>query len=164
MASVNKVIIIGNLGSDPDVKKTTAGQPVANLSVATSEKWTDKTGNAQEKTEWHRIVVWGRLAENCGKYLKKGRPVYVEGKLQTREYPDPRDNTQKKYITEIIANQVLFLSSSSPDNRTNEVQSDSPLPNFNVSSFSPENNGFPSGNNGFQNTGNGARLDDDIPF
>jgi single-strand DNA-binding protein len=109
MASVNKVIIVGNLGRDPEVRYTASGQPVANFSVATSERWTDKnTGQPQEKTEWHRIVVWGKQAANCGQYLKKGRSVYVEGRLQTREWVDPKDN-QKRYVTEIVANQVQFL-------------------------------------------------------
>ena len=110
MASVNKVIIVGNLGRDPEVRYTTSGQAVANFSVATSDRWTDKSsGQPQERTEWHRIVVWGKQAENCGKYLKKGRSVYIEGRLQTRDYADPKDSTQKRYVTEIIASQIQFL-------------------------------------------------------
>lgn len=109
MASVNKVIIVGNLGSAPEVRYTQSGQAVSNFSVATSDRWTDKDGNRQQRTEWHRIVVWGKQAENCGKYLKKGRSVYIEGRIQTRDYADPKDSTQKRYVTEIIASQIQFL-------------------------------------------------------
>ena len=113
MASINKVILVGNLGSDPEIRYTGNGQAVTNLSVATNEKWIDKnTGKSQEKTEWHHVVVWGKIAENCCKFLKKGKTVYVEGKIQTREYADPKDNTQKKYATEIIATNVQFLGES----------------------------------------------------
>ncbi|HOW16744.1 MAG TPA: single-stranded DNA-binding protein [bacterium] len=112
MAGVNKVIIIGRLGQDPEVRYTPNGQAVANFTVATSENWTDKTsGNKQERTEWHRIVVWGRLAELCKDYLKKGRQVYIDGRLQTRNWDD-RDG-KKRYITEIVANTIQFLGSSS---------------------------------------------------
>lgn len=113
MAGVNKVIIIGRLGKDPEVRYTPNGQAVANFTVATSENWTDKTsGQKQEKTEWHRIVVWGRLAELCRDYLRKGRQVYIDGRLQTRSWDD-KDGV-KKYTTEIIANGVQFLGTS-PD-------------------------------------------------
>lgn len=107
MSGVNKVIIVGRLGNDPEIKHTQNGQTVARLSVATSENWTDKSGQKQERTEWHRIVVWGKLADLCGKYLSKGRQVYLEGRLQTRSWEDP--NGQKKYSTEIVANTVQFL-------------------------------------------------------
>lgn len=134
MAGVNKVIIVGRLGKDPEVRYTPNGQAVANFTVATSENWTDKTsGQKQEKTEWHRIVVWGRLAELCRDYLKKGRQVYVDGRLQTRSWDD-REGT-KKYTTEIIANNIQFLGSA-PDKveTTNEgvdfVQPESSTPNF----------------------------------
>lgn len=111
MAGVNKVMIIGRLGQDPEVKYTPSGQAVANFSVATSENWTDKTsGSKQERTEWHRIVVWGRLAELCKDYLKKGRQVYIDGRLQTRSWDD-RDG-KKRYTTEIVANTVQFLGSA----------------------------------------------------
>lgn len=107
MGSVNKAMVLGNLGKDPEVKFTNSGQAVANFSIATSEQWTDKaTGNKQEKTEWHRIVVWGKTAENCGQYLAKGRQVYVEGRIQTREY---EKDGQKRYTTEIVADRVVFL-------------------------------------------------------
>lgn len=105
---VNKVIIIGNLGADPELRYTQAGQAVANFRVATNERWTDKDGQTQERTEWHRIVVWGRQAENCEKYLSKGRQVYVEGRLQTREWDDKDGN--KRHTTEVVASSVQFLS------------------------------------------------------
>lgn len=105
---INKVILIGNLGRDPEVRFTPSGQAVANFSIATSESWTDKTsGQKNEKTEWHRIVVWGKLAELCGEYLKKGRQCYVEGRLQTREWTDKEN--KKNYTTEVVANTVQFL-------------------------------------------------------
>ena len=110
MAGVNKVIIIGNLGKDPELRHTPQGQAVATFSVATSENWTDKTGQKQERTEWHRIVVWGKLAELCGRYLGKGRKAYIEGRLQTRAWDDKEG--QKRYTTEIVANTVQFLDSA----------------------------------------------------
>ena len=107
MASVNKVILIGNLGRDPELKYTPGGNAVCNFTLATNEKWTDKAGAKQERTEWHRIVVWGKQAEICGQYLKKGRQAYIEGSLTTREWNDKDGN--KRYITEIIARDVRFL-------------------------------------------------------
>jgi single-strand DNA-binding protein len=105
---INKVILIGNLGADPEVRFTPSGQAVANFRIATSESWNDKnTGQKQERTEWHRIVVWGKLAELCGEYLKKGRQCYVEGRLQTREWTDKEG--KKNYTTEVVANTVQFL-------------------------------------------------------
>ncbi len=110
MAGINKVIIVGNLGADPEVRYTPSGSAVANFSVATSESWKDKnTGEKKERTEWHRIVVWGKLGELCGEYLSKGRQVYVEGRLQTRSYDDKEG--VKRYMTEIIATDVQFLGS-----------------------------------------------------
>lgn len=105
MSGVNKVIIVGNLGKDPEVKAA-GNTTVANFSLATSENYTDKAGAKQEKTEWHRIVAWGKLAELAGQYLKKGRQVYVEGKLQTREW---EKDGQKKYTTEVVASNITFL-------------------------------------------------------
>jgi single-strand DNA-binding protein len=108
MAGINKVIIVGRLGSDPEVRYTPSGAAVANFSVATSEEWKDKnTGEKKERTEWHRIVAWNRLGELCGEYLSKGRQVYVEGRLQTRSYDD-KDGV-KRYTTEIVAADVQFL-------------------------------------------------------
>lgn len=107
MAGVNKVILVGRLGRDPEVRYTPDGTAVANFSIATSEEWRDKnSGDKKERTEWHRIVAWRRLGEICGQYLTKGREVYVEGKLQTRSYE--QDGTTK-YMTEIIASTVQFL-------------------------------------------------------
>ncbi|MBI5511824.1 MAG: single-stranded DNA-binding protein [Deltaproteobacteria bacterium] len=105
--SVNKVILIGRLGADPEVRYTPSGMPVANFRIATSESWNDKQGQRQEKTEWHRIVVWGKLAELCGQYLSKGRQVYVEGRLQTRQWDDRDGN--KRFTTEVQAREVTFL-------------------------------------------------------
>lgn len=105
--SVNKVIILGRLGQDPELKYTPSGAAVCNFSLATSESWTDKAGQKQEKTEWHRIVVWGKLAELCNQYLAKGRQAFVEGKLQTRSWDD-KDGT-KRYSTEVMASTVQFI-------------------------------------------------------
>lgn len=116
MAGVNKVIIVGRLGADPEVRTVGQGGTVTRLSVATSENWVDKEGQKQERTEWHRIVVWGRLAEICGKHLSKGRQVYVEGRLQTRSWEDQQG--QKRYSTEIVANTVQFLDSGRSEERT----------------------------------------------
>ncbi len=106
-SGVNKVILIGNLGANPELRYTPGGQAVANFRIATNEKWTDKSGQSQERTEWHRIVVWGKLAELCNQYLQKGRQVYVEGRLQTREWTDKENH--KNYTTEVVAQQVTFL-------------------------------------------------------
>lgn len=111
--SVNKVILIGNLGADPEVRFTPGGQSVCNFRIATSETWNDKQGKKQERTEWHRIAVWGKLAELCGEYLKKGRQCYVEGKLQTREWTDKEN--KKNFSTEIIAHSVTFLGGGGGD-------------------------------------------------
>lgn len=107
MAGINKVILVGNLGQDPEVRYSANGNPVANFSMATSESWNDKEGQRQERTEWHRIVAWGKLAGICGEYLTKGRQAYVEGKLQTRSWEDREG--RKRYTTEVVASQVLFL-------------------------------------------------------
>ena len=109
MASVNKVIVIGNLGRDPELRYTASGQAVSSFTVATNERWNDRDGKPQERTEWHRIVVWGKQAENCANYLAKGRSVYVEGRLQTREWEDKEG--QKRQTTEIVAQTVQFLGS-----------------------------------------------------
>ncbi len=107
MSGVNKVIIIGRLGTDPETKTVSTGNAVTRMSVATSENWVDRDGQKQERTEWHRIVVWGKLAEICGKYLSKGRQVFVEGRLQTRSWED--NQGQKRYTTEIVATNIQFL-------------------------------------------------------
>ena len=92
--SVNKVILVGRLGQDPEVKYTPSGAAVANFSVATNESWVDRSGQKQERTEWHRVVVWGKQAENCGQYLGKGRQVYLEGRLQTRQWQDQQGQSR----------------------------------------------------------------------
>lgn len=107
MGSVNKVILVGNLGRDAEVRSTTSGTSVATISIATTDVWNDKTGNKQEKTEWHRVVLWGKTAETLQEYLLKGRQIYVEGRLQTREWQDRDGN--KRYTTETRADRVVLL-------------------------------------------------------
>jgi single-strand DNA-binding protein len=109
MASVNKVILIGNLGRDPEVRYTPSGTAVANFSIATTENWTNKEGEQQSRTEWHRIEAWGRLGEICGEYLSKGRQVYIEGSLQTDEWEDQEGN--KRQTTKIKAWKMQMLGS-----------------------------------------------------
>jgi single-strand DNA-binding protein len=106
--SVNKVILIGNLGKDPEVKYTPSGTPVAKPTLATNERFKDKGGEWQDRTEWHNVVVWQRLAEIAGEYLKKGSKVYIEGRLQTRSWDDKQTN-QKKYMTEVVAQDLVLL-------------------------------------------------------
>lgn len=108
--SINKAILVGRLGADPELRFTSEGKAVCSYSIATTEKWNDENGQKNEKTQWHRIVCWGTLAENCDKYLVKGREVYIEGKIQSREYEDKDGIT--KYVTEILALNVTFLGSS----------------------------------------------------
>lgn len=107
--TVNKVILIGRLGQDPDLRYTPSGQAVATVSLATNYVWKDGDGNMQERTEWHRVVLWGKHAENANEYLKKGNRVYIEGRLQTREWQDKDNN--KRYTTEVIAEIMQFLES-----------------------------------------------------
>jgi single-strand DNA-binding protein len=107
MSGINKVILVGRLGGDPEIRYTQQGVGVTNFNIATSENWVDKAGEKQEKTEWHRIVVWGKMAETCSQYLAKGRQVFVEGRLQTRQWEDKDGG--KRYTTEIIAQNVQFL-------------------------------------------------------
>jgi len=111
--SVNKVILVGNLGKDPELRYTPSGAAVANFSMATTENYKDRDGNRQTKTEWHNIVVWRQLAEICGKYLHKGKQVYIEGKLQTRKWQD-RDGNDR-YTTEIVADQMQMLGRAGDD-------------------------------------------------
>ena len=110
--SVNKVILLGNLGKDPEVKYTPSGTPVAKLTLATNERFKDKDGQWQDRTEWHNVVVWQRLAEIAGEYLKKGSKVYIEGRLQTRSWDDKQTN-QKRYMTEVVANDLVLLGGRS---------------------------------------------------
>ena len=109
---VNKVILIGNLGRDPEIRSTASGTPVANLSLATNRRWTDKEGNRQEQTEWHRIVVFGRQAEIAGQYLSRGRRIYVEGRLQTNSWED-RQTGETKYRTEIVCENFQMIGGRS---------------------------------------------------
>ena len=156
MASVNRVILIGNLGADPEVRFTPSGQAVANFRIATSESWNDKNGQRQERTEWHRVVVWGKRAEVCSKYLSKGRQVYVEGRIQTRTYDDKEGN--KRYITEVIANDVQFLGGGRGEGGGGQGRGrgdDGPPP--------PSDGDFGGGGGGYGGPGGGG-PDDDIPF
>ncbi|HVV51577.1 MAG TPA: single-stranded DNA-binding protein [Polyangia bacterium] len=114
MGSVNKVILIGNLGADPELKYTPSQRPLCNLRIATTEVYKDKSGQRQEKTEWHRVTVWGDQAENCNKYLSKGRSVYIEGRLQTRSYDK---DGQKHYATDVVADRVVFLGGGGGEGR-----------------------------------------------
>ena len=109
MSGVNKVILVGNLGANPEMRFTQGGTPVANLRIATTERWTDKSGQRQETTEWHRVVLWGKQAELAGQYLTKGRQVYVEGKIRTRQWQDQQG--QKRYSTEVVAQNIQMLGS-----------------------------------------------------
>ena len=107
MSGVNKAILVGNLGSDPELRHTQGGTPVANFRIATNEVFTNRDGKREERTEWHRIVAFGRLAEICGQYLKKGKQVYIEGRIRTRDWEDQSGN--KRYTTEITATQMVML-------------------------------------------------------
>ncbi len=122
MSGVNKVIIIGRLGADPEVRSTSGGQTVCTLRVATSEYWMDKQGQKQERTEWHRIIVWGKQGENAGKYLAKGRQVYIEGRLQTRSWEAP--DGQKKYTTEIVSTNLQYLGGGNANTSNNDRSND----------------------------------------
>jgi single-strand DNA-binding protein len=125
MASVNKVILLGNLGKDPETKYNTSGTAITTFSVATSEQWQDKSGEKQEKTEWHRIVAFGKLAEICGQYLTKGKRVYIEGKTQTRSWEDKDGNT--RYTTEIVARDMVMLGGKQEEARPDDDSSDIPF-------------------------------------
>jgi len=144
MASVNKAILVGNLGKDPEVRFTPSGRAVARFTLATTESWMDQESGRQERTDWHNIVVWGKQAESCGQYLAKGRQVYVEGRITSRSYDDKDGN--KRYITEIVAQRVQFLGGGSGGGRSGQ----------------PEGGG--SGGGGFDDFGGGPVPDDDIPF
>jgi single-strand DNA-binding protein len=161
MAGINKAIIIGHLGRDPEVRYTQDGTAVANFTVATSESWTDKnTGEKRENTEWHRIVVWRRLAEICGEYLSKGRQVYVEGKLQTRSW---EQDGVTRYTTEIVANTVQFLGGR-------DGAAGGPSPQGGGPHGGPHGGPRQGGGNrpvqdpGYPDPGYGEPQDDDIPF
>lgn len=155
MAGVNKVILVGNLGRDPEVRYTKSGQAVASFSLATSERWTGKDGNKEEKTEWHRIVAWGKLGEICGEYLSKGKQVYIEGRLQTREWEDNDGN--KKQTTEIVANNMTMLGQAGGGSGTGGYDGGSSSGGSRGSSGSSTPQGSSSG-------GSDDFEDDDIPF
>ena len=144
--SVNMAIVVGNLGKDPEVRFTQSGRAVANFSIATSESWTGQDGNPQERTEWHRIVVWGKQAESCGQYLAKGRQVFVQGRIQSRSYEDKTGNT--RYITEIVAQRVQFLGGAGGTRASQETQDQT------------QDQGFGEASSSFQS----PPIDDDIPF
>lgn len=135
--SVNKVIVLGRLGQDPELKYTPGSMAVCNFSLATSETWVDKSGQKQERTEWHRIVVWGKLAELCNQYLKKGRQAYLEGSLQTRSWDDK--NGQKRYTTEIVAKTVQFIGSTTGASSGMERDND-PGPSYETSMVNQDYN------------------------
>lgn len=154
MASVNKVIVLGNLGADPEVRYMPNGGAVVNLSVATSSQWKDKsTGERREKTEWHRVVLYNRLAEIAGEYLRKGRSVYVEGRLETRKWQD-KDGSDR-YTTEIIGDQMQLIGGR--DSGGSMGGGD----DFSSSSSRPAGGGMRSSP---QPSGGVADMDDDIPF
>jgi len=151
---VNKVILVGNLGADPEQRFTPNGQGVCEFRLATNESWVDKSGQKQERTEWHRVVVWGKRGEVCAKYLSKGRQVYVEGRLRTRSWEDKDGN--KRWMTEVIANDVQFLSGGGDrgdrGGRSGGGMDDMPPPG---------DMDFGGGGGG---GGHGGGPDDDIPF
>ena len=157
MSSVNKVIILGRLGADPEVRFTPSGDAVCNLSVATSENWKDKAGERQERTEWHRVVLYRRLAEVAGEYLKKGRPVYLEGRLQTNKW-QTKDG-QDRYTTEIIGDQMKMIGGREDNNSQNEA-STKPQSNDNIDQ-TPKKNDQPSNSS---SAGSIDQFEDDIPF
>ena len=109
MAGVNKVILVGNLGADPEARSLNNGGEVVNMRIATSESWKDRDGNRQERTEWHRITVWGETAEHCARFLGRGRPLYVEGRLESRQWEDQQGH--KRNATDVVASRVVFLGS-----------------------------------------------------
>ena len=159
MASVNKVILIGNLGRDPETRYTADGAAVTNITIATSDRWKDKaTGEMKEATEWHKVAFFGRLAEIAGEYLKKGRPVYVEGKLRTRKWQDKEG--QDRYTTEVIADNMQMLGSregmgggAGGDFETAEE-----------SRASARSSAPSSGTRSAKSAPSVAEMDDDIPF
>jgi single-strand DNA-binding protein len=153
--SVNKVILLGNLGKDPEVRYMTSGEAITTITLATSENWKDKSGEKQEKTEWHRIVFFGKLAEIAGEYLKKGRQVYVEGKLQTRKWQDKEG--QDRYTTEIVAKEMTLLGGKSSVADSFEVVENKPAASSSSNKATPAKSA-PTTKGNFDN------FDDDIPF
>ncbi len=148
MASVNKVILIGNLGKDPETRYMSNGDAVTNITLATTDTWKDKNGEKQEKTEWHRVTFYRKLAEIAGEYLKKGRPVYIEGRLETRKWTD-KDGVER-YTTDIIANDMKMLGNRSTGSATESESDNKSTP--------------PAARAGAGNTSAFDDIDDDIPF
>jgi single-strand DNA-binding protein len=136
---VNKVTLIGNLGQDPELRQTPGGTSVATFTLATNESWTDRDGQKQERTEWHRIVAWAKLAEICGQYLRKGRQVYIEGRLTTRSWEDRQGNQRK--TTEIVAQQMLMLGGRAPDQ--GGAEEDTGAPEFAAETVKIEDDDLP---------------------
>ncbi len=157
MASVNKAIIVGNLGRDPEMRYTQNNTPVATFSVATTDQWTDKNGERQERTEWHRVVAWARLAEICGQYLQKGKQVYIEGRLQTREWED--QNGQKRYTTEIVAREMQMLGRAGDAPQRNEYDQ---RPARQANQAPAQNQG--GGQDPYPSAPMPGADDDDLPF
>jgi single-strand DNA-binding protein len=155
--SINKVILIGRLGQDPELKYTPSGSAVCNFSMATSESWADKSGQKQEKTEWHRIVVWGKLAELCNQYLAKGRQAFVEGSLQTRSW-EGKDG-QKRYTTEINARNIQFLGGQAGASQDGPRQQNN---NNEYNQMQPQNDSVM--NQDYDISSDSNFTADDIPF
>jgi len=153
MASVNKVILIGNLGRDPEVRYMPSGDAIANLNIATTDKWKDKSGESQEHTEWHRVAFFGRQAEICGEYLRKGSSVYVEGRLQTRKYTDKEG--VDRYATEIRGERMQMLGGRGAGGGDSMPRDMEPP---------PQGNARPAGGAPAKKAGNFDDMDDDIPF
>ena len=158
---VNKVILVGNCGQDPDTRYMPSGGAVTNVSLATAESWKDKSGEQQERTEWHRIVFFNRLAEIAGEYLKRGSKIYVEGALRTRKWQD-KESGQDRYTTEIVANEMQMLDSRGGQDRMSNDQD-----NGTWNSQPPEASSRKTDIKGDANSGGGEgfqTFDDDIPF
>ena len=167
MASVNKVILLGNLGRDPETRYTTGGDAVCNLNIATSEQWKDKSGEKQEKTEWHRVVLFGRQAEIAGEYLKKGRSVYIEGRLQTRKYTD-KDGVEK-YSTEIVGDRMQLIGGAREGGGGDTDFPGAGSGGGGGGGGAPRREGGGGGGGGAKPASGGAKknvddFDDDIPF
>lgn len=167
MTSLNRVTLIGNLGTDPEVRYMTNGDAVANISVATTETWKDKNGERQEKTEWHRVTFYRKIAEIVGQYLKKGSQVYIEGKLVTRKWEDKKTG-EEKYTTEIIANEMKMLGGKRGGGSDHQ-----PVESLHASQWAKDQEeSLPMSQRGLSNKGSGAvpagggfdDMDDDIPF
>ncbi|MDT8364400.1 MAG: single-stranded DNA-binding protein [Nitrosomonas sp.] len=151
MASLNKVMLIGNLGRDPETRYMPSGDAMANLNIATTDTWKDKTGEKQERTEWHRVVIFGKLAEIAGEYLRKGSPIYIEGRLQTRKWTD-KSNVER-YTTEIVADRMQMLGG-----RSGGTHQDSPGDHESAQGGHASNKNASPAGTGFDD------MEDDVPF